>query len=224
MNSDEPQDVITRPQIGFKVIRDQAVISKLYDKNLEPIIIVLREGPLTIKELVDEYNEIAEESKSEMTIYRYVKELDKIDIVKEVGKRIKTGQSASETLYGRTAKIFWNLKDKEDYWKSEDSKQIVDTIRDILQLYKENTTINSEDIGSLLNKIYKKSSEEMAAFFEKNDDAIDKMISGLTFKEIDKIFDIFNEKYRFFRRSRKMWLLILKQITSIFYLSNESIL
>ncbi|MHA1217502.1 MAG: hypothetical protein ACTSSN_03825 [Candidatus Heimdallarchaeaceae archaeon] len=191
MNSDEPQDVITRPQIGFKVIRDQAVISKLYDKNLEPIIIVLREGPLTIKELVDEYNEIAEESKSEMTIYRYVKELDKIDIVKEVGKRIKTGQSASETLYGRTAKIFWNLKDKEDYWKSEDSKQIVDTIRDILQLYKENTTINSEDIGSLLNKIYKKSSEEMAAFFEKNDDAIDKMISGLTFKEIDKIFDIF---------------------------------
>ena len=60
MNSDEPQDVITRPQIGFKVIRDQAVISKLYDKNLEPIIIVLREGPLTIKELVDEYNEIAE--------------------------------------------------------------------------------------------------------------------------------------------------------------------
>ena len=191
MNSDEPQDVITRPQIGFKVIRDQAVISKLYDKNLEPIIIVLREGPLTIKELVDEYNEIAEESKSEMTIYRYVKELDKIDIVKEVGKRIKTGQSASETLYGRTAKIFWNLKDKEDYWKSEDSKQTVDTIRDILLLYKENTTINSEDIGALLNKIYKKSSEEMAAFFEKNDDAIDKMISGLTFKEIDKIFDIF---------------------------------
>lgn len=191
MNSDEPQDVITRPQIGFKVIRDQAVISKLYDKNLEPIIIVLREGPLTIKELVDEYNEIAEESKSEMTIYRYVKELDKIDIVKEVGKRIKTGQSASETLYGRTAKIFWNLKDKEDYWKSEDSKQTVDTIRDILLLYKENTTINSEDIGALLNKIYIKSSEEMAAFFEKNDDAIDKMISGLTFKEIDKIFDIF---------------------------------
>ena len=191
MNSDEPQDVITRPQIGFKVIRDQAVISKLFDKNLEPIIIVLREGPLTIKELVDKYNEIAEESKSEMTIYRYVKELDKIDIVKEVGKRIKTGQSASETLYGRTAKIFWNLKDKEDYWKSEDSKQTVDTIRDLLLLYKENTTINSEDLGALLNKIYKKSSEEMAAFFEKNDDAIDKMISGLTFKEIDKIFDIF---------------------------------
>ena len=191
MNIDEPQDVITRPQIGVKVVRDEVVISKLFDKNMEPIIIVLREGPLTIKELVEEYNQIAEEPKSEMTIYRYVKELDKVDVVKEVGKRIKTGQSASETLYGRTAKIFWNLKDKEDYWKSEASKQTLDTLRGLLILYKENTTITTEDLGVLLNKIYKKSSEELGAFFEENDDAINKIISGFTFKEVDKIFDIF---------------------------------
>lgn len=190
MSVDKPQDVITRPQIGVKVIRDEAVISKLSDKNMEPIIIVLREGPLTIKELVEKYNQIAEEPKSEMTIYRYVKELDKVDIVKEVGKRIKTGQSASETLYGRTAKIFWNLKDKEDYWKSEASNQTLDTLRGLLLLYKKNTTINSEDLGALLNKIYKTSSEEMGAFFEENDDAIDKIISGFTFKEVDKVFDI----------------------------------
>ncbi len=190
MSVDKPQDVITRPQIGVKVIRDEAVISKLFDKNMEPIIIVLREGPLTIKELVEKYNQIAEEPKSEMTIYRYVKELDKVDIVKEVGKRIKTGQSASETLYGRTAKIFWNLKDKEDYWKSEASNQTLDTLRGLLLLYKKNTTINSEDLGALLNKIYKTSSEEMGAFFEENDDAIDKIISGFTFKEVDKVFDI----------------------------------
>ena len=191
MNIDEPQDVITRPQIGVKVVRDEVVISKLFDKNMEPIIIVLREGPLTIKELVEAYNQIAEEPKSEMTIYRYVKELNKIDVVKEVGKRIKTGQSASETLYGRTAKIFWNLKDKGDYWKSEASKQTLDTLRGLLILYKENTTITTEDLGVLLNKIYKKSSEELGAFFEENDDAINKIISGFTFKEVDKIFDIF---------------------------------
>lgn len=191
MSADKPQDVITRPQIGVKVIRDEAVISKLFDKNMEPIIIVLREGPLTIKELVEKYNQIAEEPKSEMTIYRYVKELDKVDIVKEVGKRIKTGQSASETLYGRTAKIFWNLKDKEDYWKSEASNQTLDTLRGLLLLYKKNTKINSKDLGALMNKIYKTSSEEMGAFFEENDDAIDKIISGFTFKEVDKVFDIF---------------------------------
>jgi len=191
MSIDKPQDVITRPQIGVKVIKDEAVISKLFDKNMEPIIIVLRDGPLTIKELVEKYNQIAEEPKSEMTIYRYVKELDKVDIVKEVGKRIKTGQSASETLYGRTAKIFWNLKDKEDYWKKEASKQTLDTLRSMLLLYKENTTISSKDLGALMNKIYKISSEELGEFFVENDDAIDKIISGFTFKEVDKVFDIF---------------------------------
>lgn len=191
MSIDKPRDVITRPQIGVKVIKDEAVISKLFDKNMEPIIIVLRDGPLTIKELVEKYNQIAEEPKSEMTIYRYVKELDKVDIVKEVGKRIKTGQSASETLYGRTAKIFWNLKDKEDYWKKEASKQTLDTLRSMLLLYKENTTIGSKDLGALMNKIYKISSEELGEFFVENDDAIDKIISGFTFKEVDKVFDIF---------------------------------
>ena len=190
MGSDETQDVITRPQIGVKVIKDEAVISKLYDKNMEPIVIVLRDGPLTIKELVAAYNQIAEESKSEMTIYRYVKELDKIDIVKEVGKRIKTGQSASETLYGRSAKIFWNLKNIEDYWKREDSKQTIDSLRGLLLLYKENTKITNENLSALLTKTYNRSSEEMGAFLEENDDAIDKIISGFTFKEVDKIFDI----------------------------------
>ncbi len=196
MNSDETQDVITRPQIGVKLIRDKEITSKLFDKNMEPIIIVLREGPLTIKELVEKYNQLAEDpkseitTKSEMTIYRYVKELDKIDLVKEVGKRIKTGQSAAETLYGRTAKIFWNLTDKEDYWKSEDSKKTLNALRDILGLYQENSTISAEDLGNLLNKTYKTSSDTLGAFFEENNDAIYKIISGFTFKEVDNIFDI----------------------------------
>ncbi len=89
MSSQEIQDVITYAQQGVKVLEDEEVIKKLFDKNMEPIIIVLREGPLTIKELVEKYNEIAEENKSEMTIYRYVKDLDQDGIVTEVGKRIK---------------------------------------------------------------------------------------------------------------------------------------
>ncbi|MCG3256439.1 MAG: hypothetical protein KAU62_10150 [Candidatus Heimdallarchaeota archaeon] len=196
MNSDETQDVITRPQIGVKLIRDKEITSKLFDKNMEPIIIILREGPLTIKELFEKYNQLAEDpkseitTKSEMTIYRYVKELDKIDIVKEVGKRIKTGQSASETLYGRTAKIFWNLTDKEAYWKSEDSKPTINAIRDLLSIYKENATINTENLVKLLTKTYTKNAEELGTFFDENDDAIDKIISGFSFKDVDHIFNI----------------------------------
>jgi len=187
MNSDKTQDVITRPQMGVKLINDE-VTSKLFEKNMEPLVVVLREGPLTIKELVEKYNQLAEEPKSEMTIYRYVKELDKIDIVKEVGKRIKTGQSASETLYGRTAKIFWNVTDEEDYWKSEDSKQMLNALRGLLEIYTENTKISTEDLGNLLIKTYKTYSEELGTFFEEKNDAIYKTISGFTFKEVDKIF------------------------------------
>ena len=185
----EPTRVITREQLGVKVLTDAKIIDMLFDIVYEPIIIVLREGPMTIKTLVDKYNDIAAEPKSEMTIYRYVKELGKHDIVAEVGKIVTTGQSASETLYGRTAKIFWNLTDKEHYWSGDDSKRTLSAIRDLLALYKKDTKITAENLGNLLTKTANKSNQELAAFFETNNAGINEIISGYSFKEVDKIFD-----------------------------------
>ena len=170
--SEEPTRVITRKQQGVKVITDKETTARLYDKNFEPIIIVLREGPLTIKELVDKYNQIAEEQKSEMTVYRYVKELSKYDLVTEVGKIITTGQSATETLYGRSAKIFWNLTDKGDYWTKDKNVDTLDALRKLLVLYKDNTQISLENLADLLAKTSNRSSHELASFFETNNDEI----------------------------------------------------
>ena len=186
------QDLITKSQVAVKVIRDQSVIEKLYDENYEPIIVILRDGPLTIKELYKKYNEHVgkKEEKSEMTIYRYVKELDKVDIVTEVGKRVKTGQSATQTLYGRTAKLFWNLKDKDDYWNKPKSRKTLEALRELLVIYKDDTNISADNLAALLIKTSKISSEEVAAFFEENNEEVNKIISGFSFKEADKLFDI----------------------------------
>ncbi len=190
MNSQDVQDVITYEQKGVKVIRDEDLTRKLSDPNIEPIIILLRESPLTIKELVEKYNLMAEDPKSEMTIYRYVKDLDREDIVTEVGKRIKKGQSASETLYGRTAKIFWNLPDADDYWKTHNSKKLLEPLRTLVSLYKSDEKINSNNLSNLLALTSKTSSVEMANFFDQNDDEVTKALSGLSFKEVNKIFDV----------------------------------
>jgi hypothetical protein len=188
--SEETTRVITREQQAVKVIEDKETIDLLFEENYEPIIIVLREGPLTIKELVQKYNEIAKEPKSEMTVYRYVKELSKCDIVVEVGKIITRGQSATETLYGRTAKIFWNLKDKGDYWLQPKMEKTLDALRQLLVLYKENTNISLENLATLLGKTSNKSSHELASFFEANNDKINEIIAGFSFKQVDSLFDL----------------------------------
>jgi len=210
--SSNPTRIITREQQGVKVIKDQEAIDKLFDKNYEPIIIILRDGPLTIKELHVQYNnyiklqgkqqswdkdEIESRQKSEMTLYRYIKDLGTYDIVSEVGKIITTGQSATETLYGRTAKIFWNLKLKEDYWTSDPSwtpesgpQKMLETLRGLLVLYTKNTKITTENLAVLLTKTANTSSQELATFFEENNDQIGELITGYSFKDIDKVFDI----------------------------------
>lgn len=195
--STESTRVITRQQQGVKVIKDLETINRLFDKNLEPIVVILRDTPLTIKELVKEYNQLVEEPKSEMTIYRYVKELAKYDIVAEVGKIVTIGQSATETLYGRTAKIFWNLTLREDYWTTDQSwsadsgtKKIIESLRDLLSLYTKNNNISTENLETLLSKMSNRSNKELAAFFEENNEEIDKIISRYSFKDVDKIFDI----------------------------------
>ncbi len=194
--SSKQQRVITREQLGVMVIRDEETVEKLFDKNYEPIIIILREGPMTIKELVEKYNELASEPKSEMTIYRYLKELAKYNLVAEVGKIITTGQSATETLYGRTAKIFWNLALKEDYWTDDqgykpdtDNQKMIETLKELLTLYT-CKNINSENLAKLMSKTANTTNNELAAFFEKNDDTINDLISGYSFKDVDKIFDL----------------------------------
>ena len=188
--SEKTQKVITRSQQAVKVITDKEITDKLYDKNFGPIIVVLREGPMTIKDLVKAYNDIAKEPKSEMTIYRYVKELSKSDIVVEVGKIITMGQSATETLYGRSAKIFWNLADKGDYWTQKKNAHTLEALRKLLALYKKNTSISVENLSKLLGKMSNKASHELAAFFESHDDEINTIISGFSFKEVDLIFEI----------------------------------
>lgn len=195
MNSKDPkdyQDVLTFKQQEVRVLKDVEIINKLYDPTLEPIIIVLRSGPLTIKELVKEYNKIAEEPKSEMTIYRYIKDLDKLGIVTEIGKRIKKGQSATETLYGRTAKIFWNLPDEEDYWKLDKSKKYLEPLLQLMSLYKGGSKISNNNLRDLLSLTHKITTEEVAEFLDQNNEAISGIFSGLSFKDVDKIITYFS--------------------------------
>ena len=125
-----------------------------------------------------------------MTIYRYLKELDKLDVVIEVGKRIKKGQSATETLYGRTATVFWNVKEEEDYWKSTESKKFIDPLRKIMHLYTGGDKISDENLRDLLTLTYRTTITEIGEFLDKNSEELTSVFTGLSFKDVDKLLDI----------------------------------
>jgi hypothetical protein len=70
------------------------------------------------------------------TIYRYIEKLQEEGLIKEAGQRMTEGSRAVETLYCRTAKIFfYEGPEVLDQWKTPENREFLDKIRIILQEY-----------------------------------------------------------------------------------------
>ena len=79
---------------------------------------------MTRRDIVDAYNEAALDNdnvkpKSEITIFRYLKTLEKAGLVMKAGRRVVFGKTASEILFTRTADIFMHRVFTEAYWNSK---------------------------------------------------------------------------------------------------------
>ncbi|NHK32953.1 MAG: hypothetical protein FK730_16520 [Asgard group archaeon] len=90
------------------------------------IISALRGTNLTAKDMLELfYNKEKNEYKKDIrTIYRYIKILEKAEIIAESGYRITEGTRLVEKLYSRTANIFYSEfeEGKDNWWDMEAGK------------------------------------------------------------------------------------------------------
>ena len=188
------QDVLTFKEETIKMIEPETV-ELINNSRYNPIIVALREGPMTVRDLEEAYNRIITENIDKLdlpqkerkelieksrrkgkTLYKYLDVLVKKDIVTEAGKRIKKGQTATETLYGRTAKLFVmsdifkgkRLEFKEEVWIKIGN--IISSMRnqetvDANCLKKAIHKIN-EDLSKTKDKIFTRFSEELVDIME----------------------------------------------------------
>ena len=80
------QDIISYEQETIKIMTDE-MMEVYEDKNLMNVIKFLRAGPRTINDLIKDFDEIGE-SKSDKSIYRYIKQLIESNIVAKAGPKI----------------------------------------------------------------------------------------------------------------------------------------
>lgn len=121
------QDIIDYKPAILKVLSDEKTLKMLENPNYELIIPILRKGAMTVQEITNAFNNIAEKSdtlevKSDKSIYRYLKALEKLGIVATAGQRVILGKTASEKLYMRTARVF-ELRFKYIDWMGEEGNE-----------------------------------------------------------------------------------------------------
>lgn len=191
----ETRDLISFTPKTVIVIDQKKQFDLLYlsknEKKYSPILHVLRDGPLTLKELEYKYNAIADEPKKKNTIYSYVQDLEKAGLVTKAGQRISPGHTFCEWLYDRTATLFYPVLVTDEYFKSKEAAAALEQTRNLLSLYLEQPAPAFNKLKEVVFKTYQQAQRTVGDIFSKHSDEIAEITADIPFRQLDKICSIF---------------------------------
>ena len=181
------QDFITFEPEQICIVRQQYKFDLVTDPKYTPILIALRDKPLPIKDLVNAYNRIADKERKQTSIYNYLQDLIKQGLVVKAGQRVITGKTASEVLYSRYAKVFFPVILSENFWKTDESKNVLQKYQQLLSLYTNSEPVKISDLIPFFTDMFSKSEVIVGDIFEKNPDLVNELCSDLSFEQIDRL-------------------------------------
>ncbi len=186
------KDFIIEEQQQIFIIEDEDSFRLLSDSRYSPIFEALNKGPMTIKELVDEYNKIADSPKKQTSIYNYLMDLVKKDLILKAGQRILSGKTATEVLYSRRAKLYYSSVMTEKYWDSDESKSILAKTKKLLTIFTLSEGLTEENLIALFHRIFANFRNEVSNLFIKYSDQIDEIVSPLSFSQLSRTTEVLN--------------------------------
>ncbi|MHA2424702.1 MAG: hypothetical protein ACXAEF_07930 [Candidatus Thorarchaeota archaeon] len=187
----EYEDIIRfEPQPILLITKDEAN-QLLWDFSHSSLVRILRQGPMTLREIDKEYNEIAKkddliDSKSDTTLYRYIKALEAAGLVAQAGKRVYLEKNATEILYTRTAKVFQNQALHVSYWESERGRKFYDRLYNAIKNIYEGHEADKECLRKFILKYERAKEKEFEELYPKLDEASLQSITDGDWWEIEQ--------------------------------------
>ena len=162
----------------------------LNDPLYSPILVALKEGPMTVRDLEKRYAELAAEAKSDKTLYRYLKFLEKAGLVVPAGQRVTVGKTATEALYARTAKLFYSSFAANDLWECSFCNTVLDKAAKILSLREDLPNQNKSCVKKLMTSVDGYIFDEVSKFFEDYSEEIAVITKESNPYEMQRITDV----------------------------------
>ncbi|MFX1253285.1 MAG: hypothetical protein ACFFCZ_16875 [Promethearchaeota archaeon] len=190
--SDSPdyQDAITVKQKFVKVLRgDETNIWN--DKKLTHVIKILQKGPMTLEELSTAIEEAEGKKKSDITLYRYLNKLEKLNLVVPGGKRVsmdENNQLKSQTLYVRTAKLFFNGS-FPNFSEKDEGELIAKATGLILEQKLNNKKAYNECILNFLEEIENSRINIIEKLVETTGDRLLEILAAVEWSDIDDLIN-----------------------------------
>ncbi|NPD89567.1 MAG: winged helix-turn-helix transcriptional regulator [Asgard group archaeon] len=162
----------------------------LIDPLYSPILTALKKGPLTVRELEIEYKKLANEPKSDKTLYRYLKFLEKAGLVTPAGQRVTVGKTATEALYARTAKLFFSSFAANDLWECSFCNTVLGKVAEILSLREDMPKQDTECVKNLMTSVDGYIFNELSDFYSKHFEEIAEITKDSNSYEMSRITDV----------------------------------
>ncbi|MCG3226759.1 MAG: winged helix-turn-helix transcriptional regulator [Candidatus Heimdallarchaeota archaeon] len=162
----------------------------LSDPLYSPILTALKKGPLTVRELEKEYKKLADDPKSDKTLYRYLKFLEKAGLVAPAGQRVTVGKTATEALYSRTAKLFYSSFAYNDLWECSFCNSVLGKVAEILSLREDMPNQDKDCVKKLMTSVDGYIFNEISEFFEKHFEEIAEITKDSNPYEMSRITNV----------------------------------
>lgn len=198
--------MITYEEEAVMLLEDKESWEILEDSRYDAIFIVLRKGPMTVRDLEREYNlfvakkidkmpleqkekkELKEKTKRKgKTLYKYLDILEKKGLIKQVGKRVKMGQTASETIYGRSAKLYLMSDKQKIELKRDEVTRIMPVLSKIVSLDKKEPKVSVECFTEFMGKVYSLLQDERQRVFSEFSEEITDIASDIHYNELNMV-------------------------------------
>ncbi len=199
-------DLITYTEKAFLLLEDIDAWELIEDPRYLPIIQALRRGPMTVKDLEREYNRIVAKKIDDMpldfkekkelkqktkrkgkTLYKYLDLLERSNLIVQAGKRVKMGQTASETLYGRSAKLFFKIDKNKRICKTEDFIESLPILGKIISLERGVENYSVECLTNFIYNIFDLLINEKERIFNKYSNEITQQASDIYYDELSAV-------------------------------------
>ena len=201
------QDVIDpnfkqRPVV---LIKEEAKIQLMANPIYFPILMSLRDGYKTVKEIEEDYEKfivkdlkkqgikekkkikemVDKKKRSDKSLYRYIQHLINADFVVLVGKRIAMEKSMTEKIFARTAKFFF----VDSYYEKMicANQDCIDSLSQLLGLIYDVPPAEKTNLKQFTNLMKECSKKITSILFTKKSEEFVQMVENLSLDEITAV-------------------------------------
>lgn len=194
------RDVIQQyPFIKYVLEPDDPRCNLIEKPAYRPLFHILYDKPMTIKELIERYNQVSSVSRTHSTISRYVKTLKEANLVIEMGIRVTQGKKATQKLYGPIARMISREKECHS-WDDEKCDWLLDTLIQLfLFLYPDLPKANKECLRQFHVETYKNIDLAFVKLDAPENDNVRKLLHSYSGQDFYVIITSFLDHYIFLK-------------------------